>query len=156
MAYENVNINKMRSALNKLDNIKSSSAKLDKLLEDLNPFWGITWDSVTKQKIEDALITTKACYNQIEKIIDNGKLIANDIKEYQDLKDDNDDYARKIKNLKNQKKLYSYSNSLTGGNSDSIKQKILKIEADIKTYNNKINTNKNRMIVLQNQINGRI
>lgn len=137
MAYENVNVNKLKNSLNSLDNISSNKNALKKVANSLNAG---NWSENSRVRIKNALEEMGDIYEDIEKYINKCKTAANYIEQYKELDNQNKQYQNKVDNgnkqIKNasedddtsnlQNKVDSYKNNISYNNSkkSSLKEKI--------------------------------
>lgn len=120
MAFQNCNVNKLKSALNKVDNI--SYDKLNNLINDIS---FSEWTSPSERRIIEAIKEIISEYKTIQKKINNYKKASEYIEEYKDLESDYDSDRNKVDKYKSKLK-----------NCD---------ENDIEYYNNKIDSYNNRI-----------
>lgn len=103
MAYENVNVFKLESALNKIDNI--SYGNIDNLYNKLATD---QWQSPIRNRIRTALKEVVSEYMAIQKEIRNYKLAASLIRNYQQSDDDYKKYVKKTSDAKQKYDKYRY------------------------------------------------
>lgn len=145
MAYENIEINKLKKALNKIDNINSN--KLEKINDKIN---SSEWSSGVENRIKEAIKKEISEIKAIQTKINNYKDACDYIKEYQKLDDDIDGYNNSLSSYRN--KLSSYNDKLsdyqtTMKNYDSDTPDVSKAytQGRIDHYNNKISNAKDNI-----------
>ena len=134
MAYENINIDKLESAFNKIDDIdyeKISNLKT-KLTSD-------QWGSPICGRIKTALQDVINEYKAIQKKIENYKAATELIKEYQEASKDYDTYVQKADECK--EKYESYKNKTDPNSIDEYWKKY---------YEDKYNSYINDQTIVQN------
>ena len=138
MAFENVNVVSLRNALiNCQDRINYSRSKA--LINDIsNPdVWQSDSQPILKEALEK-LINVR--YKDLENKLEDYKLACNYIEEYQELAKQNQNLLASNKSL--QRDLYNDEN-----------EKNTTIERKINNNKSQINSNENRMEVLERQVN---
>lgn len=140
MAYENVNSNKLQSALNKIDNINSN--KINNLISKLQTD---QWESQSRKRIITALNVIANETKIIQSKIKKYKTAANYIEEYKKLDRDLDGFNNKLSNFKE---------SLGKCDDDSLSKDYY--QNKVYNYQSKIFNNKSRMTELKNKINNLI
>lgn len=110
MAYENIDVNKLNSALEKLDNINS-----DSLANLKNNLTSDQWESTVRTRITTAMTTLLKEYDTLTEDIENSKNIKVKIKKYQDIKEEYDSLAKDKNNYwskyEQYKKMYNNAES---------------------------------------------
>lgn len=141
MAYENVNINKLISSINSIDNINSNKNELKKVANSLN---ASNWSENSRVRIKNALEEMVDVYEDIEKYLEKCKTAADYIEQYKELDSKNKQYQNKVDS--NNKKIKS-----AGGNDD-----ISDLENKVFSYKNNIAANNTRKNNLKEKINSLI
>lgn len=142
MAYENINVYKLKSSLNKIDNI--SSSKITSLANNLSVNH---WSGASRGRIKIALDKLASEYGEITKETKRFKTVADYIDEYKDLEKQNDTYNRKITYYK--ALLLMYLDESQAYQREQTKRKIQECK-------NRISNNNSRKNQLVNQINNLI
>lgn len=93
MAYEEVNVNKLKNSLNSLDDITSSKNKLKKVANSLN---SSGWSGNSRVRIKNALDDMNFIYEQIEEYVKKCKMAANYMEQYKELDNQNKQYQNKV------------------------------------------------------------
>ena len=141
MAFENVNVTSLRNALNNCEDRINYSRSKELINNISNPnVWQSDSQPILKEALEK-LINVR--YKDLEGKLEDYKLACNYIEEYQELAKQNQDLLATNKSL--QRDLYNDDN-----------EKIASIERKINNNKGQINSNENRMEVLERQVNGLI
>lgn len=113
MAYENIDVNKLKTALSTINNINNS--KIDSLVQKMD---SEQWQSPVRSRLQTALSNISKQYASLKKDIDTYKEIANHIEKYNRAKSDydrlNDDvnyYNNKLNSLDENSSFYEYNKS---------------------------------------------
>lgn len=124
MAFQNCNVNKLNSALNKIDNI--SYDKLNSLVNDIS---FNEWTSPSEKRIITAVNLIIEEYKKIQKKINNYKQACEYIEEYKELESGYDSDRKKVskyeKKLKDcdEKDIEYYNNKLDSYNASVLNTK---------------------------------
>lgn len=166
MAYENINVNKLRSALNKIDDINSSS------LESLNnKLSSSEWSGGIVNRIKTATKKDISEIKEIQKKINNYKTACNYMEEYQDLDDDIKSYNSSLSSYRSDLNYYNgklsnhkrtmrnydsntsdISRDYTQGRIDYYNQKVSSMNSKISNVNSKLSNAKSRQATLKTKI----
>lgn len=134
MAYENINVMKLRNALNNLDSIMVNKRDLSKTEGNLN---ATNWSENSRVMIKNALVEMEDIYEKIKDYIGNCKMATNYIEEYKKLDNENKQYQKRIERIKDEinsasedkdtsnleDKVFNYDNNIAANN---LKKKNLK------------------------------
>ena len=162
MAYESVNVSKLRSSLNKIDDIKSSNFS-----DVINSIDASKWSGGIVNRIKTALKKDVSEIKEIQKKINNYKTACNYIEEYKDLDDNNklnsyktnlSNYNKKLNSYRNEMKSYtsddsSLSRTTTQSKIDYYSDKAYSMNTNISSMNTKIENARSRQKLLINKIN---
>ena len=141
MAFENVNVVSLRNALVTCEDRINYSRSKALINEISNPnVWQSDSQPILKEALEK-LINVR--YKDLEGKLEDYKLACNYIEEYQELAKQNQNLLATNKSL--QRDLYNDDN-----------EKNVSIERKINNNKGQINSNENRMEVLERQVNGLI
>lgn len=141
MAFENVNVTSLRNALNNCEDRINYSRSKELINNISNPnVWQSDSQPILKEALEK-LINVR--YKDLEGKLEDYKLACNYIEEYQELAKQNQNLLATNKSL--QRDLYNDDN-----------EKNVSIERKINNNKGQINSNENRMEVLERQVNGLI
>lgn len=141
MAFENVNVTSLRNALNNCEDRINYSRSKELINNISNPnVWQSDSQPILKEALEK-LINVR--YKDLEGKLEDYKLACNYIEEYQELAKQNQNLLATNKSL--QRDLYNDDN-----------EKNSSIERKINNNKGQINSNENRMEVLERQVNGLI
>lgn len=138
MAYENVNVSKLKGSLQKIGSIKTNKNELKKVSNELNAG---NWSENSRVRIKQAIEKTSEIYEKIEKYIENCKQAANYIEQYQELDRKSREYQSKIDNNK-----YKIRRAQEDEDTSSY-------EKEVNSYNASISNNNSRKIALKQKIN---
>lgn len=166
MAYENINVNNLRRALNKIDNISSSN--FENIIDKLS---GSEWSGGMVNRIKAATNKDVSEIKEIQKKIKNYKTACDYIEEYQDLDDDIKRYSNSLDSYKDDRnryndKLSSYKRTMRNYSSnepeinknytqsriDSYSWKLSNVNSKISDMNSKISNAKARQSTLKTKI----
>lgn len=136
MAFQNCNVNKLQSALNKVDNINYE--KIENLIDSLNYN---DWESKSNGRIKSALREIVNEYKSIQKKISNYKEASNYIEEYQELENDYNNYRQKVN---------KYKDKLNDCDKNDLMYNSYNNKLD--SYNSKVSNSKARMTELMQKI----
>ena len=138
MAFENVNVTSLRNALNNCEDRINYSRSKELINNISNPnVWQSDSQPILKEALEK-LINVR--YKDLEGKLEDYKLACNYIEEYQELAKQNQNLLATNKSL--QRDLYNDDN-----------EKNSSIERKINNNKGQINSNENRMEVLERQVN---
>ena len=141
MAFENVNVVSLRNALNNCEDRINYSRSKELINNISNPN---VWQSDSQPILKEALQKLiNVRYKDLEGKLEDYKLACNYIEEYQELAKQNQNLLATNKSL--QRDLYNDDN-----------EKNVSIERKINNNKGQINSNENRMEVLERQVNGLI
>ena len=141
MAFENVNVTSLRNALNNCEDRINYSRSKELINNISNPN---VWQSDSQPILKEALQKLiNVRYKDLEGKLEDYKLACNYIEEYQELAKQNQNLLATNKSL--QRDLYNDDN-----------EKNVSIERKINNNKGQINSNENRMEVLERQVNGLI
>lgn len=141
MAFENVNVVSLRNALVTCEDRINYSRSKALINEISNPnVWQSDLQPILKEALEK-LVNVR--YKDLEGKLEDYKLACNYIEEYQELAKQNQNLLATNKSL--QRDLYNDDN-----------EKNVSIERKINNNKGQINSNENRMEVLERQVNGLI
>ena len=111
MAYENIDVNKLKTALSTINNINNS--KIDNLVQRMD---SEQWQSPVRSRLQTALSNISKQYASLKKDIDTYKEIANYIEKYKHAKSDYDSlndnvnyYNNKLNSLDENSSFYEYN-----------------------------------------------
>lgn len=138
MAYENVNVTKLKNDLNKINDINSN--KIDNLVNSLSRN---EWKSIGQIRVSDAL-------KEISKEIKKLKSDANNYKKAADYINKYKDEQTRLRTYKNKKEEYKRK-LLNCPSNDQVNRQ--RYQSKINEYNSKINSSNSRLKNYQNQIN---
>ncbi len=141
MAYENLNVNKLRGSLNILDNISANKNALKKVSSSLS---ASSWSENSRVRVKNAIDDMSDVYEQIEKYISNCKIACNYIEQYKELDVQNKQYQNKVSNNQRQIK-----------NADS-EDDTSNLESKVNQYKNNISKNNSKKTILKEKINNLI
>ena len=121
MAYENIDVNKLKTALSTINNINNS--KIDNLVQRMD---SEQWQSPVRSRFQTALSNISKQYASLKKDIDTYKEIANYIEKYKHAKSDydrlNDNvnyYNNKLNSLDENSSFYEYNKNYFKSKLDS-------------------------------------
>ena len=138
MAFENVNVVSLRNALNNCEDRINYSRSKELINNISNPnVWQSDLQPILKEALEK-LINVR--YKDLESKLEDYKLACNYIEEYQELAMQNQNLLASNKSL--QRDLYNDEN-----------EKNTYVERKINNNKSQINSNENRMEVLERQVN---
>lgn len=138
MAFENVNVVSLRNALNNCEDRINYSRSKELINNISNPnVWQSDLQPILKEALEK-LINVR--YKDLESKLEDYKLACNYIEEYQELAKQNQNLLASNKSL--QRDLYDDEN-----------EKNTYVERKINNNKSQINSNENRMEVLERQVN---
>lgn len=166
MAYENINVNSLRGALNKIDNISSSNFE-----SFVNKLSNSEWAGGIINRIRTATNKDIQEIKEIQKKIRNYKTACDYIEEYQDLDDDIKRYSNKLESYEKDRdryndKLSSYkktmrnyssnepeiNKSYTQSRIDNYSWKLSNTNSNISDMNSKLSSAKSKQATLKTKI----
>ena len=166
MAYENINVNSLRRALNKIDNISSSNYE-----SFVNKLSNSEWAGGIINRIRTATNKEISEIKDIQKQINKYKTACDYIEEYQDLDDDirrynnsldsyerdRDRYNDKLSSYKRTMRNYSsnepeINKNYTQSRIDNYSWKLSNVNSKISDMNSKLSSAKSRQATLRTKI----
>lgn len=166
MAYENININSLRSALNKIDDINSSD--FSNLVGKIN---GSEWSGSVVNHIKGAIEKDISEIKEIQNKIENYKTVCIYIEEYKNLDNNVNSYNSKLKHYQNDKTTYTnklnkhrtklrnyppnepeINKKYTRNKISEYTKKINKVNSDISDINSKLQSATSRKQTLKSSI----
>lgn len=166
MAYENINVNSLRRALNKIDSINSSNYE-----SFVNKLSNSEWAGGIINRIRTATNKEISEIKEIRKKIKNYKTACDYIEEYQDLDDDIKRYSNSLDSYERDRdryndKLSSYRRTMRNYSSnepeinknytqsriDNYSWKLSNVNSKISDMNSKLSSAKSRQATLRTKI----
>ncbi len=166
MAYENINVNSLRRAINQVDNINSNN--YDNVVNKLN---SSEWSGGIINRIKTAINKNISEIKEIQKKLRNYQTACDYIEEYQDLDDDirrynnsldsyksdRDRYNSKLNSYKKTMRNYSskepeISRNYTQNKIDNYSWKLSNVNSKISDMNSKLSSAKSRQSALKTKI----